>query len=151
LSSHFCTSISSVFSWHLFIFKQKKKKTQRKKSHRKEKKCEKGRELTFKLSLYPLSFGSHTCPPTFALPFQMLSPCIFFFSNKTKEKKHIKIKTIKKKKNAEKGGSLPSSSCFAFSFLAPASTLLFQTLFLNIFFFSNKREGKKKNTKKKKP
>jgi hypothetical protein len=46
------------------------------------------------------------------------------------------------------GGSLPSSSCFALSLLAPVSTLLFQMHSPSIFFFSSKRKEKK--TKKKK-
>jgi len=82
-----------MFSLGIFSFSSKrKKKHKEKKNHRKEKKCKNERELTFKLLLYLLIFGSHTCPPTFALPFQALSPCIFFFSNKRKEKKHIKKK-----------------------------------------------------------
>jgi hypothetical protein len=52
--------------------------TQRKKNHREEKKCKEGRELSFKLSF---------CPFTSALLFQTLSPDIFFFSSRRKEKK----------------------------------------------------------------
>jgi hypothetical protein len=73
------------------------------------------------------------------------SPNIFF--SKTKEKKNIN-----KKKFAEKGRSLPSSSHSAFSFLAPASGLpllhFHFKCFLLASFFSQVEE--KKNTKKKK-
>jgi len=45
----------------------------------------------------------------------------------------------------KKGGSLPSSSCFALSFLALVSAftfaLLFQALSLSIFFFSSKKKN----------
>jgi hypothetical protein len=44
--------------------------------------------------------------PTSALSFQVLSPNIFFFSNKRK-KKHNEKKNHKEEKNAEKGGNLP--------------------------------------------
>jgi hypothetical protein len=52
--------------------------------------------------------------PAFALLFQALSPDIFFFSNKTKEKKKHKEKKNHREdhKIAEKGGSLPSFSHF---------------------------------------
>jgi len=53
----------------------------------------------------------------------MLFPSIFLFSSKKKEKK-----PIGKKKNAKKGGSIPSNSCFALSLLVPVSTLMFQML-----------------------
>jgi len=46
-------------------------------------------------------------------------------SSKKKTHTHTKIKkTMEKKKYAKKGGSLPSSSHSALSFLAPASTFL---------------------------
>jgi hypothetical protein len=63
-------------------------------NHRKEKKCKEGRELSFKLSLCPPTFGFHFYPPTFALLFQTISPSIFFFSNKRKEKETKKKRTI---------------------------------------------------------
>jgi hypothetical protein len=51
-----------------------------------------------------------------------------------------------KTKNQKKGRSLRSSSRSTFSFLAPTSTLFFQTLSLSIFFFLSKR-GKKQRKK----
>jgi hypothetical protein len=65
--------------------------------------------------------------------------------------KHKEDKTHKKttKKYQEKGGSLLLRSRFALSLLALAPTFLFQTLFLDIFFFSSRRKQNK--TKKKKP
>jgi len=59
----------------------------RKETHRDEKKCREGKELSFKLPLFPLTFGSCFCPPTFALLFQMLFLGIFFFSSIRKLKK----------------------------------------------------------------
>jgi hypothetical protein len=64
LPSCFCTSISVLF-WHPIFFKHNK----RKKNHREEKKCEEGKELTFKLPFCPFTFGSRFCLPPFALPF----------------------------------------------------------------------------------
>jgi hypothetical protein len=92
LPSRFCTSISSVFLWHLLLFKQK-----------------------------------------------IL-------------KKHKEQKPIEKKKYVEKGGSLLSSSHFAFSLLAPASTLPLLHFCFKCFLLtsSSQAEKKKKNTKKKK-
>jgi hypothetical protein len=79
------------------------------------------------------------------LPFYFKCFLLAFSSSQAEEKKKII-------KNVEEGESLPLSSHFAFSFLAPVSGLLFQHFrfkhfFLGIFFFSIKR--KKKNTKKK--
>jgi hypothetical protein len=73
----------------------------------------------------------------------VLSPSIFF-SNKRKKRKR---KTIEKKKNAKKEGSLPLSSRSTLSFLALASTLLFQALSPSIFF-STKQKKQKKTIKK---
>jgi preprotein translocase subunit YajC len=111
--SRFYSSVSNAFSWHLFFLKQKKRK---KKTIEKKKKCKEGKKFSFKLPLYLLTFGSHFCPPTFALLFQTLSLGIFFFSNRRRKKKQKK-KTIEKKKNVEKGRSFPLSSRFAFSLL----------------------------------
>jgi hypothetical protein len=102
----------------------KEKKTQKKKNHKEAKICREGKELTFKLPLYPLTFGSYFCPPAFALPFQAFFLGIFFFSSRRKDKKHKEKKTVEKKKNVEKGGSSPSSSRSILLFLAHASTLL---------------------------
>jgi hypothetical protein len=65
------------------------------------------RELTFKLSLCPLTFGSRF--KSFCFKHFLLAS----FSFQVKEKK----------KNAEKGRNFPSSSHFAFSVLVLASTL----------------------------
>jgi len=92
LPSHFCPSVSNAFPWHLLLLKEKKRKE--KKNHIEKKKCKEGKELSFKLSLCPLTFGSHFCPPASALPFQTLSLGIFFFSSRRKEKK----RETKKKK-----------------------------------------------------
>jgi hypothetical protein len=88
-----CLFVSSTFSWHFLLFKQKKKKEKHKEKqiHKKKKNCRKGRELTFKLHFYPFIFGSCFYPPAFTLSFQVLSPYIFFFSNRRK-KTHTKKK-----------------------------------------------------------
>ncbi len=59
--SRFYPSISNAFSWHLFLFKQKKIKENKEKNHREEKKCKEGRELSFKLPLCPVTFNSRFC------------------------------------------------------------------------------------------
>jgi hypothetical protein len=51
-----------------------------------QKNTKRRKELTFKFPLYPFTFGSRFCTPTFALPFQVFSLGIFFFSSE--EKKH---------------------------------------------------------------
>ncbi len=68
-----------------FQAKEKKKNTKEKKTINK-KKCKEGKELTFKLPLYPLIFGSYFYPSVSTLSFQALSLGIFFFSNKRKKK-----------------------------------------------------------------
>jgi hypothetical protein len=67
--------------------------------------------------------------------------------------KKRKRKTIEKKKNAENGGSLPSSSCSTISLLAPTSGLMFLPLrfkrfLLGIFFFLSRRKKRKTQRKK---
>jgi hypothetical protein len=124
----------------LFLLKHKENKTPKKKPRE-------GRELTFKLSFCLLTFGSR-----FYFLFQTFSPRIFFFSSRKKNKEK---KNHREKRNVEKGRSLPSSSCYAFSFLAPISTLLFfpfrlKCFLLGIFFFSSRR-NKRKTQRKKKP
>jgi hypothetical protein len=101
----------------------------------------------------PLTFDSRFYPFAFALPFQALS--LTSSSSQVKEKKRNpkKKKTIEKKKYAEKGGNLPSSSCSTFSFLAFVSALLLLPFRFKHFFlasFSFQTEEKDKNTKKKK-
>jgi len=110
LLSRFCTFVSSAFSWHLLLFKWKKKKTQRKKKNcRKQKICKEGKELTFKLLLYPFILGSYFCLLASTLSFQALSLCIFLFSNRRRKKKHKEKKTIEKKKKCKEGKELTSS------------------------------------------
>jgi len=111
-------------------------------SKRKEKKCREGKELSFKLLLYPFTLCSCFCPLASTCLFQTLSHGIFFFLNRLKKNKEKK--TIEKK-NAEKGRSSPSSSHLALSLLAPASTLLFlpfcfKHLLLCIFFLKQKEK-----------
>jgi len=97
--------------------------------------------------LCPPIFGSNFSPLAFALFFQKFTPKIFFFSKRKKKKK-----TIEKKKNADKGRSLPSSSRSALSLLAITSSLLFlpfcfKHFLLGIFFFSSRRKKKHKEKK----
>jgi hypothetical protein len=75
-------------------------------------------------------------------------------SQAKKDKNTKKKKTIEKKKYVEKGRNLPSNSHFSLSFLVPTSALLllhirFKCFLLTSFF--SQAEGKRKNTKKKKP
>jgi hypothetical protein len=64
------TILFQMFSPGIFFSNKRKKK---KKNHRKELKCRKGRELSFKLLFFPFTFSSHSAlsflTPTFALPF----------------------------------------------------------------------------------
>jgi hypothetical protein len=76
------------------------------------------RELSIKLPLCPLTFGSYFYPPTSTLLFQTLSFSIFFFSSRRKEKKNHR-----EEKNAKKRGSFPLSSHYALSLLVPTCTL----------------------------
>jgi Na+/H+ antiporter NhaD/arsenite permease-like protein len=76
------------------------KKKKKKKNHREEKKCRKWMELSFKLLLCPLTFGSHSYLPIVALLFQTLSFDIFLFSSKRKEKKTIEKKNMQRKEGA---------------------------------------------------
>jgi hypothetical protein len=97
-----------------------------------------------------------------ALPFHFWVPllpfcfkCFLITSSyfQTKEKK-----TIKNKRNAEKGGSFPSSSRYAVSLLAPASTFPLLPFCFKRFFLAssssqveeNKRKTRKKNRREKK-
>jgi len=137
-----------MLSLDIFFFssKRKEKKTKKKK-HRKENKCREGRELAFKLPLYPFTFGFCFYPPTSALLFQTLSLDIFF-SSRRKEKKNIE-----KKRNAEKGGSLPLSSHSTLSLLAFASTLPLLPFCFKHFLLassSSQIEEKRKRQRKKK-
>jgi hypothetical protein len=68
----------------LLLLKHRKNKTHKKTT---KKIPREGREVTFKLSLCPFIFGFRFCTPAFALPFQVLSHGIFFFSN-TRGKKN---------------------------------------------------------------
>jgi hypothetical protein len=63
-----------------------------KKNHREEKKCKERKEFTFKLSFYPLTFGSHFWPPISALLFQVLSPWHLLILKHKKKKKNTKKK-----------------------------------------------------------
>jgi hypothetical protein len=103
--SRFCllsfALLFQAFSLSIFFFSSKKKTTQKKKPIEKKKNANKGRSL-----LSNFCFALSFLAPTFALSFQVLSPNIFFFSNKRK-KKHNEKKNHREKKNAEKGGNLP--------------------------------------------
>jgi flagellar biosynthesis protein FlhB len=82
---------------------------------------------------------------TSTLLFQTLSPNIFFFSNKRKEKK-----TIEKKRNVEKGGSFPSSSHFTISFLAFIFALSLLSFYFKRFLLASSSSQATENEKKKK-
>jgi len=76
--------------------------------------------------------------------FQTLSPSIFLFSSRRKEKKNKGKKTIKKKKKSREGKefTFKLSLClvtFGSCFWLHVFVLLLQTLFLGMFFFLSKR------------
>ncbi len=150
------TFLFQTLSPDIFFFSSKRKKKKRKENHKNKIKCREGKELSFKLPLCPVTFGSRFCLPISALLFQTCSLNIFFFWSKWKEKKPIEMK-----RNAEKGRSFPSSSHFALSLLVlafalplclltfnscfcfPTFALLFQTLYFGIFFFSSRKKENK--------
>jgi len=78
------THLFQTLSFGIFFFSNRIKE---KENHGEKKNCRKRKEFSFKLLLYPLTFGSRFCPPTSGLLFQTLFPNIFFFSNKRKKKK----------------------------------------------------------------
>jgi hypothetical protein len=89
------------------LFSNRRKKKQKKKNHREEKKCREGRELSFELSLCPLTFGSPFCPPVSLSSFQALfSWHLFFLKQKKKKKNTKKKKAIEKNKKCKKGKEL---------------------------------------------
>ncbi len=78
----------------------------------------------------------------------LLASSCFQAGKKNKEKK-----PQRRKKNVEKGGSLPSRSHLALSLLVPTSSLLFlpfrfKRFLLGIFFYSSKRKKGKTQRKK---
>jgi hypothetical protein len=89
-------------------FSQVEAKKNKGKNHREEIFCREQKELTFKLLLCLLTFGSCFCL------FVSSAFSLASFSSQAKEKKekHKERKTIDKKQNAEKGGSLPFFSHF---------------------------------------
>ncbi len=132
---------------HLLILKPKKKHKE-KKNHKEEKNADKGRR-------FPLNscFALSLLAPAFALlllPYCFKRFLLASFYSQVEEKKK---KTIEKKKNAEKGGSLPSRSRSTTSLLAPTSGLMFLPLrfkrfLLGIFFFLSRRKKRKTQRKK---
>jgi hypothetical protein len=152
LPSHFwlpfCLPIFSLlfqtFSPCIFFFSSR-----RKKKH-KEKKSKEKKELSFKLSFCPLTFGSHFCPPTSTLLFQTFSPGIFFFSRKTQRKRNLK-KENKCREGKEISFKLSLYPLiFGSRFCPLTSSLLFQTFFHGIFFFSSKKKNKEENHREEK-
>jgi hypothetical protein len=126
------------------------------KTHKKatKKKPKRRRELTFKLLLYPITFGSCFCPPAFALSFQVLSLGIFFFSRGKKKHTHTKKKKCHREEKICREGrelTFKFSLClftFGSHFCPLAFALPFKVFSPVIFFFLSR---KKKQKKKKKP
>jgi hypothetical protein len=84
LNSWFCRFVSSTFSWHLLLLKQKKREHKENKNHRKLKKTEKGKSLLFFFCFYiwdeafllPSSLHIHSTlssPPSSSLVFHVSS------------------------------------------------------------------------------
>jgi hypothetical protein len=125
LPSRFCTFVSSAFSWHLILLKQKKRKNTKKKKVIENKKYAKmGGSL-------PSSF--HSVLSFLALVFALLLLpfhfkhflLTFFFPSNKRKKKHKEKKIVEKKKNVEKGVSfcIWDKTFFLFSPLHIPSTL----------------------------
>jgi len=117
-------------------------------SKRKEKKCREGKELSFKLLLYPFTLCSCFCPLASTCLFQTLSHGIFFFLNRLKKNKEKK--TIEKKKCREGKEFTFKLSFSPFTFGSCFYPLVFAFLLQTpspLHFFSQ-AEGK--NTIKKK-
>jgi hypothetical protein len=82
------------------------------------------------------------------LPFCFKRFLLAFSFSQVKEKKTKKKKTIEKKKNAEKGGSFPSSSHSIRSLLVPASALsLLAFCFKRFLLASSYSQAEKKKKK----
>jgi hypothetical protein len=112
----------------VFFFSNTKKTKDQKKKKNKKKKPKERKELTFKLPLYPLTFGYRFHPSV------LLSPTIFFFSSRRKKKQ--RKKTIEKNRNVEKGGRFPSSSYYVLSLLGLAFALPFLPFCFKRFFLA---------------
>jgi hypothetical protein len=113
----------------------------RKKKHKEKKTCKEGKELTFKLLLCPLTFDSRFCFLVLHFHFKCFILTSSFYQVEGKKKPQ------RKENMQKKGGSLPSSSCFALSFLA----LVFAFSFLHFYFkrfllVSSFSQAKKKTT-----
>jgi hypothetical protein len=142
LPSHFCPFVSNPFSWHLFIFKQKKKKTIEKKKN-----VEKGGSFPFNSRF---SFSLLACTSALPLlPFCFKRFLLAFFSSQAKKKKKKK----KGKKMWRMEGVSFKLSFYPFTFgsrfYLPKSAFLFQHFLLAFSSFQAKK--KKTKTKKKKP
>jgi hypothetical protein len=97
------------------------------------KKPREGRELIFKLSLCPFTFGSRFYPSiSNAFSWHLL----LLMQKKKKQRK----KTIEKKINAEKGGSFPSNSHSAFSLLPSHFCLFVSNVFSWLLYNSQMLE-----------
>jgi len=112
LCSYFCpltfALLFQTFYFGIFFFSSIKKE-------KKRKKCIERRELTFKLALCPLTFGSRFCPLVSTFLFQTLSPLhLFLLKQKKKMKNTKKKKPIQNKNNVEEGGNLTFFSHFCF-------------------------------------
>jgi len=89
----------------------------------KHKKTE-GKEFTFKLPLYLLTFGSRFCPSIS----NAFSWHLFLLKQKKRKNNY------RGKKNAKKGRSFPSSSYSTLSLLAPSSALPLLPFYFKCFF-----------------
>ncbi len=137
------------FFLRIFFFSSRRneKKIKEKKNHREEKKCREGKELSFKLLLCHVTFGSCFCPPGSTLLFQTLFPNIFFFSNRRKEKKP-KEKNHRKKKMERKEGAYLQAFALPFHFWLLLLTSCFYPFissnFSLIYSCSQAKEKKRK-------
>jgi hypothetical protein len=110
----------------VFLLKHREDKTHKKTT---KKIPRKRKELTFKFPLCPLTFGSRFYPPTFALPFQIFSLGIFFFSNKKKKHTH----TQRRKNMQIKEGAYLQAPILPSHFWLPLLPFRFCTFVSSVF------------------
>jgi len=130
---------------------EEKKRKQRQKNHREKKNAKKGGSFNFlQAPTLPFHFWLLLLPSHFYPSVSnTFSWHLFLLKQKKRKKKNKKKKTIEKI-NAKKGGSFPSSSCIALSFLAPASTLSLMPFYFKFFLLASSSSQTKEKKREKK-
>jgi carbon starvation protein CstA len=129
---------------------EEKKRKQRQKNHREKKNAKKGGSFNFlQAPTLPFHFWLLLLPSHFYPSVSNTFSWHLFLLKQKKRKKNKKKKTIEKI-NAKKGGSFPSSSCIALSFLAPASTLSLMPFYFKFFLLASSSSQTKEKKREKK-